>query len=253
MVPQKIGFRRFELIDNVMCLNGKRILFKGINRHEFDARRGRAITREDMLWDTRFLKQHNINAVRTSHYPNQSLWYRLCDEYGIYLMDEANLESHGSWQKMGTCDPHPCHVPGEPSRVEGALSLTEDRKSMFRGIKNHPCILIWSCGNESYAGKNIEAMSEYFHRNDQSRLVHYEGVFWNRAYSHISDMESRMYAKPDEIEDYLKHNSQKPLYRRECRPSWGIRRRTGGCIPGWSKNMNGIRADLSGIISTSPS
>lgn len=218
VVPQKIGFRRFELIDNVMCLNGKRILFKGINRHEFDARRGRAITREDMLWDIRFLKQHNINAVRTSHYPNQSLWYRLCDEYGIYLMDEANLESHGSWQKMGTCDPS-CHVPGDLPEWRGAV--LDRAKSMFQRDKNHPCVLIWSCGNESYAGKNIEAMSEYFHRNDQSRLVHYEGVFWNRAYSHISDMESRMYAKPDEIEDYLKHNSQKPYISCEYMHSMG--------------------------------
>lgn len=88
-----------------MLLNGKRIIFKGVNRHEFDPKLGRAITKEDMLWDIKFMKRHNINAVRTSHYPNQTLWYRLCDEYGIYLIDEANLESHGSWQKLGACEP----------------------------------------------------------------------------------------------------------------------------------------------------
>ena len=94
-----------ELKDGLMLLNGKRILFHGINRHEFDFRRGRAVTEEDMLWDIRFLKQHNINAVRTCHYPNQTRWYELCDQYGLYVIDEANLESHGSWQKMMACDP----------------------------------------------------------------------------------------------------------------------------------------------------
>ena len=101
VVPQKIGFRKFEMIDKVMHLNGKRIVFKGVNRHEFNSRRGRSITKEDMLWDIKTLKQANINAVRTSHYPNQTLWYELCDEYGVYVIDEMNLETHGSWQKMG--------------------------------------------------------------------------------------------------------------------------------------------------------
>lgn len=111
IVPQKLGFRRFEMKDRLMCLNGKRIVFRGINRHEFDVQRGRAVTEEDMIWDIRFMKRHNINAVRTCHYPNQSRWYELCDEYGIYLIDEANLESHGSWQKMGACEPS-WNVPG---------------------------------------------------------------------------------------------------------------------------------------------
>lgn len=101
VVPQKIGFRKFEMIDKIMHLNGKRIVFKGVNRHEFNPRFGRSITKEDMLWDIKTLKQANINAVRTSHYPNMTLWYELCDEYGVYVIDEMNLESHGSWQKMG--------------------------------------------------------------------------------------------------------------------------------------------------------
>ena len=91
----KVGFRRFELKNGIMCLNGKRIIFKGINRHEFDAKTGRAITKEDMLFDIQFMKKNNINAVRTCHYPNNSLWYQLCDAYGIYLIDETNLETHG--------------------------------------------------------------------------------------------------------------------------------------------------------------
>lgn len=207
IVPQKVGFRRFEKIGNVMCLNGKRILFKGVNRHEFDVRRGRAVTEEDMLYDIRFMKSHNINAVRTSHYPNQSRWYELCDEYGIYLIDETNLESHGSWQKLGVCEPS-LNVPGDH---EEWLNASLDRaKSMFERDKNHPSVLIWSCGNESYAGTVLEAVSEYFHSQDDTRLVHYEGVFWNRRFDHISDMESRMYAKPHEIKEYLENSPKKP-------------------------------------------
>ena len=207
IIPQRIGFRKFELVDKVMKLNGKRIVFKGVNRHEFNYQRGRAITKEDMLWDIKFMKQHNINAVRTSHYPNQSLWYDLCDEYGVYLIDEANLESHGSWQKMGACNPE-WNIPG--SLPEWKEVVIDRAASMLQRDKNHPSILIWSCGNESYAGENILKMTEYFHENDDTRIVHYEGVFWNRDFNEISDMESRMYAKPLDIEEYLNNNPQKP-------------------------------------------
>ena len=217
-IPQKVGFRRFEMKDRIMCLNGKRILFKGVNRHEFNPVRGRAITREDMLWDIRFMKQHNINAVRTSHYPNQTLWYELCDEYGIYLIDETNLESHGSWQKLGEVEPS-WNVPGD--RPEWKAAVLDRASSMFERDKNHPSVLIWSCGNESYAGTDIEAMSEYFHEKDDSRLVHYEGVFWNRKYDHISDMDSRMYAKPAEIEEYLENDPKKPYISCEYMHSMG--------------------------------
>ena len=206
-VPELVGFRTFEMIDKVMHINGKRIVFKGVNRHEFNVRRGRSIKKEDMLWDIEFMKQHNINAVRTSHYPNESLWYRLCDIYGIYLIDETNLESHGSWQKMGECEPS-WNVPG--SRPEWKEAVLDRAKSMFERDKNHPSVLIWSCGNESYAGTCIEAMSDYFHEKDDTRLVHYEGVFWNREFDHISDKESRMYAKPAEIEAFLSNDPKKP-------------------------------------------
>lgn len=207
VIPELVGFRKFEMINQVMCINGKRIIFKGINRHEFNVHRGRAVTKEDMMWDIEFLKKHNINAVRTSHYPNQSLWYRLCDIYGIYLIDETNLESHGSWQKLGVCEPS-WNVPG--NKEEWKEAVIDRAKSMFERDKNHPSILIWSCGNESYAGTCIEAMSDYFHAKDDTRLVHYEGVFWNREFDHISDMESRMYAKPEEIEEYLSNHPKKP-------------------------------------------
>ena len=203
----KIGFRTFELKDGIMCLNGKRIVFKGINRHEWNAEGGRVVTEDDMLWDIRFIKQNNINAVRTCHYPNNSLWYQLCDEYGIYLIDETNLESHGTWQKMGACEPS-INVPA--SLPEWKEACLDRARSMYERDKNHASVLIWSCGNESYCGDDIAAMADYFHEVDSTRLVHYEGVVWNRKYDHITDMESRMYAKPDEVEEYLKQNTGKP-------------------------------------------
>ena len=202
-----IGFRTFELKDGIMCLNGKRIIFKGINRHEWNAERGRVITEEDMLWDIRFMKQNNINAVRTCHYPNNSRWYQLCDEYGIYLIDETNLESHGTWQKMGLCEPS-SNVPASLPEWKGAV--LDRARSMYERDKNHASVLIWSCGNESYCGDDIAEMADYFHSVDQTRLVHYEGVVWNRKYDHITDMESRMYARPHEIEEYLLNKSGKP-------------------------------------------
>ena len=160
-----------------------------------------------MLWDIRFMKRNNINAVRTCHYPNNSLWYKLCDEYGIYLIDETNLESHGTWQKMGACEPS-INIPA--SLPEWKEACLDRARSMYERDKNHASVLIWSCGNESYCGDDIAAMADYFHEVDKTRLVHYEGVVWNRKYDHITDMESRMYAKPDEVEEYLKQNTGKP-------------------------------------------
>jgi len=207
VLSQKVGFRRFEMINKVMQINGKRIVFKGINRHEFNCINGRAITKEDMLWDIKFLKQNNINAVRTSHYPNQSYWYDICDEYGIYLIDETNLETHGSWQKMGKIKPE-WVIPG--SKKEWLDIVLDRAVSMLERDKNHPSILIWSCGNESFGGENIYKMSEYFREKDSSRLVHYEGVFQDRRFNETSDMESRMYAKVSDIEEYLNNAPEKP-------------------------------------------
>lgn len=195
------------MIDKIMHLNGKRIVFKGVNRHEFNSRFGRSITKEDMLWDIKTLKQANINAVRTSHYPNETLWYELCDEYGVYVIDEMNLESHGSWQKMGVVEPS-WNIPG--SKPEWQDIVMDRAISMVERDKNHPSILIWSCGNESFAGEVIRNVANYFREKDSTRLVHYEGVFHNRDYDDASDMESRMYAKAADIEMYLKKNPLKP-------------------------------------------
>ena len=207
-VPYKTGFRRFGMDQGVMKLNGERIVFNGVNRHEWNPETGRAIGPEDMYRAMETFRRNNINAVRTCHYPDQTLWYHLCDENGIYMIDETNLESHGSWQKMGRVDPA-WNVPG--SLPEWRDCVVDRARSMFERDKNHTAILIWSCGNESYAGEDILAMSDFFHRNDPGRLVHYEGVFHCRAFDQISDMESRMYAKPDEIRAYLDAKPAKPF------------------------------------------
>nr|WP_307992528.1 glycoside hydrolase family 2 TIM barrel-domain containing protein [uncultured Niameybacter sp.] len=208
VVTQAVGFRKFEMIDKIMCLNGKRIVFKGVNRHEFSCDHGRSVSKEEMLWDIRCLKQNNFNAVRTSHYPNQSYWYELCDEYGIYLIDETNLETHGTWQKPGRIDAQGAVPKDKPEWKEAVLDRAS---SMLERDKNHPSVLIWSCGNESFGGENIYLMSQYFREKDPTRLVHYEGVFQDRSYNDTSDMESRMYAKVHEVEAYLQDNPTKPF------------------------------------------
>jgi beta-galactosidase/beta-glucuronidase len=208
LVPYRTGFRRFELKDGLMLLNGERLVIRGVNRHEWNPHTGRAINIEDMERAMDTILRNNMNAVRTSHYPNQTPWYHMCDEEGIYLMDEANLESHGSWQKLGSIDPS-WNVPG--SVPEWKDCVLDRAESMFERDKNHVSILFWSCGNESYAGENILAMADWFRAQDPGRLVHYEGVFHNREFDQISDIESRMYAPPADIRAYLENKPQKPF------------------------------------------
>lgn len=210
-----VGFRRFELKNEIMCINGKRIVFKGVDRHEWNAETGRAITKSDMEFDVKFLKQNNINAVRTSHYPNNSYWYKLCDEYGIYLIDETNLETHGTCIEQTIAHNVPGSVP------EWKAAVLDRANSLYQRDKNHPSVIIWSLGNESHCGDNIASMAEFFHSVDKTRLVHYEGIVWNRKYDSITDMESRMYAKPADIEEYLKTKPKKPFLSCEYMHSMG--------------------------------
>ena len=205
----KVGLRKFELKDRQMLLNGKRIVFKGVNRHEWSCKTGRTVSREEMLWDVKNLKAHNVNAVRTSHYPDDPYFLQLCDEYGLYVIGETNLESHGTWQKLGADGSDEWTLPGaRPEWRENVLARAE---AMLERDKNHPAILIWSCGNESHGGKTLWEMSEYFHRTDPSRLVHYEGIFWDREYPVTSDMESQMYTPVDGIRAFLKEHPEKPF------------------------------------------
>lgn len=218
MIEQRIGFRNFEMIDKVMHINGKRIVFKGVNRHEFNHRKGRVVSEADMLWDVKFLKQHNFNAVRTSHYPNNERFYELCDEYGLYVIDEANLESHGTWQQDDGIDP--AHqVPGDLPQWQG--SVLDRAQNVLECDKNHPSIIIWSCGNESHAGEVIWQMSEYFRNRDPRRLVHYESSVHRREFDKITDMESRMYAKVSEVEEYLNSHPEKPFINCEYSHAMG--------------------------------
>lgn len=210
LMEQPVGFRSFALKDDLMLLNGKRIVFKGVNRHEFNSRTGRVPDRGELERDIITMKRHNINAIRTSHYPNDSALYALCDRYGLYVIDETNLESHGSWDPVvhGLAEPDYA-VPKDHREFEPLLL---DRvESVYQRDKNHPCVLIWSCGNESYGGTVIDAMSRRFHALDPHRLVHYEGVFWDRSCPEISDMESRMYPSAAEIEDWLRDHPGKPF------------------------------------------
>ena len=209
VIPEKVGFRRFEMKGNIMMLNGKRIVFKGVNRHEFSSINGRCVSEEELRKDLEVMKRNNINAIRTCHYPNASLIYRLCDEYGLYMIDETNLESHGSWDTAYATGDYDYIVPG--NRPEW-LDMAMDRaNSMYQRDKNHPSILIWSCGNESYGGRDIYEMSRFFRTQDPTRLVHYEGVFNDRSYNDTSDMESQMYPSVESIKEFLEKDRRKPF------------------------------------------
>ena len=208
VIPYDIGFRRIEIIDKVMYLNGERLIITGVNRHEWNPKTGRCIGMEEMNADMDCLLRNNINAVRTCHYPDQIPWYYLCDEAGIYMMAETNLESHGTFQKLGAIEPScsvPCSIP------QWKEVVLDRARNNFETFKNHTSVLFWSLGNESYAGDNIEAMNDFFKEKKDGRLVHYESSFYNRAYEDtISDIETRMYAKPKEVEEYLNNDPKKP-------------------------------------------
>ena len=208
IIPEKVGFRRFEMKDGIMTLNGKRIVFKGVNRHEFSSVTGRHVSREELLKDIVTMKQNNINAIRTCHYPDAVGIYDLCDEYGLYMIAECNMESHGTRDTDAVRNGDfsgvvPCDRP------EWMDCMLDRVNSMYQRDKNHPAILIWSCGNESFGGKVIFEMSQLYRKMDPTRLVHYEGVNDDRRYNDTSDMESRMYTTVNEIREFLAKDRRK--------------------------------------------
>lgn len=209
-ISQLAGFRRFEMVDGLMKLNGKRIVFKGVNRHEFSSITGRVPNRNEVIKDIVTMKKNNINAIRTSHYPDDSMLYELCDIYGIYMIAENNLESHGTWEayNKGYVDLDFVVPKDKPQWREMMLDRAN---SCYQRDKNHPAILIWSCGNESFGGKTIYEMSQLFRQLDKHRLVHYEGVFNDRSYNDTSDMESQMYTPVAGIEKFLAEHPEKPF------------------------------------------
>ncbi len=162
----RVGFRRVEMGDRELLINGKAVLIKGVNRHEWDETSGKVISRESMIRDILLMKQHHFNAVRTAHYPNDALWYDLCDEYGLYLIDEANIESHEFMNSI-------CRDP------RYASSWLERGIRMVERDKNHPSIILWSLGNESGYGPNHDALAGWIRHYDPSRPLHYENASWS--------------------------------------------------------------------------
>ena len=212
-----VGFRHFELKNGLMMLNGKRIVFNGVNRHEFSCDTGRSPRYEDVERDIRVMKRNNINAIRTCHYPNASIIYRLADLYGLYMIAETNMETHGSW-----CFPTCKEEEKLPNDHQEYLPMMKDRvRSQYERDKNHPAILIWSCGNESFGGSVIHSMSQYFRELDQTRLVHYEGIMHDRRYNDSSDMESQMYTSAAGVEQFLAEHPEKPFILCEYTHSMG--------------------------------
>lgn len=220
VLSEMVGFRHFEMKNGIMHLNGKRIVFKGTNRHEFSSVRGRVPNYDELLTDIVTMKQNNINGIRTSHYPNcSSIYtdgiyepgiYRLCDVFGLYMIAENNLESHGTWEAYGRgYVGEDFVVPND--RPDFEKMMLDRITSCYERDKNHASILIWSVGNEAFGGKNIKKMADLFRQLDDTRLVHYEGIFHDRRYNETSDMESQMYPSVASIEQFLKENPDKPF------------------------------------------
>ena len=197
----RVGFRKIEIKNRELLINGKAVLIKGVNRHEHDEYKGKTLSLESMLADILLMKTHNINAVRTCHYPNDERWYDLCDEYGIYVWDEANIETHSVYNRL-------CHEP------EWRAAFLERGARMVERDKNHPSVITWSLGNESGYGPNHDAIAGWIRGYDPDRIVHYEGAMrngWNTGHL-SSDLTCPMYPPIDRIIDYaLDENNRRPL------------------------------------------
>lgn len=202
-VRTAVGFRQIAVKDGRLLLNGKRLVLRGVNRHEFTCDHGRAgMSPEQMQSDLFFMKRNNINAVRTSHYPDSALWYSLCDRYGIYVLDEVNMETHGTWAAGGEEKGADTILPGEHRQWLPAL------QSRVQGLcardRNHPSVIVWSVGNESHGGSVVYEMSRLFRKLDPDRPVHYEGTSQDPTYAAASDVTSRMYWPAAKVEEFLK-------------------------------------------------
>ena len=199
-VSQQIGFRNISINGGQLLVNGEAINIRGVNRHEHDPHTGKYVTEESMIQDIKLMKQFNINAVRTSHYPNHLTWYELCDKYGLYVIDEANIESHG----MGYHDEGYGLIANDPNWLEAWL----DRgKRMVERDKNHPSIIIWSMGNEAGDGENFKELYRWIKQRDSSRPVQYQPA-WYEAHT---DIVSPMYKNIDFLEKYASEERNRPL------------------------------------------
>ncbi len=198
IIPCKVGFREMEIKGGQLLLNGVPILLKGVNRHEHDPDTGHTVSTESMTLDIKLMKQFNINAVRTSHYPNHPKWFDLCDRYGIYLIDEANIESHGMGYRPERT------LANKPEWREAHMDRTI---RMVERDKNHPSVIIWSLGNEAGDGPNFEATSFWIHQRDPTRPVHYERAE-ERPHT---DIICPMYPYPDRVWEYARRDLDRPF------------------------------------------
>lgn len=206
-IAQRVGLRRFAIEDGLLKLNGQRVVFNGVNRHEFGLQ-GRVMSREQTEKDLQIIKANGLNALRTSHYPNNSFLYELCDEYGVMVIDEMNLESHGSWDShRGFGAPLESVIPGNHQEWRGML--LDRAANMLERDKNHASIVMWSCGNESFGGSVIRDVADWFRSRDD-RPIHYEGIDWDDRYPETTDVVSTMYTPASEVEEFLKTNRSKP-------------------------------------------
>src|SRR5665213_3173507 len=193
VIPQKTGFRKVEIKDGVLYVNGKAILIKGVNRHEMDPITGQVISKARMEQDVRIMKENNINAVRTSHYPNDPYWYQLCDKYGLYVVDEADLESHGMGFGANSLSRKPDWF---------LQHFQRDSRAVERD-KNHVSVIVWSMGNEAGMGVNFEKCYQWIKQRDPSRPVEYEPA----SATNFSDIYCPMYPSPDEMVHHVKYDS----------------------------------------------
>ena len=236
VIPWDVGFRKAEIKNGHFLVDGKAVLIKGVNRHEHNPDTGHVVTRESMVRDIRLMKENNINAVRTSHYPNVALWYELCDKYGLYVMDEANIESHGYENNP------------ENEIANSALWRKAHLDRVIRMAerdKNHACIVIWSLGNEAGDGPNLRACHRWLHENMPNRPVHYEGSS-GRGDGRASDFFSRMYAAPDwGMEDENKYPG-KPMIL--CEYSHAMGNSNGNLKEYWHDNIYINRRHQGGYV-----
>lgn len=207
VIPFKVGFRKIELKNSQVLVNGQPVLFKGVNRHEMDPDRGYFVSRERMLQDIKIMKQFNINAVRTCHYPDNNLWYELCDQYGLYVVAEANVESHGMGYKEETLAKNPLYAKAH---------LERNQRNIQRGY-NHPSIIFWSLGNEAGFGPNFEACYKWIKNEDKTRPVQFEQAGTND----YTDIYCPMYLNYEKSEKYCQGNIDKPLIQCEYAHAMG--------------------------------
>ena len=211
-IQNRVGFREMRIQDGVFLFNNKPVKMRGVNRHDFHPETGRVVDRESMIQDIKLMKQYNFNAVRTSHYPNEQLFYQLCDEYGLYVMSEANIETHGyKWASL----------LGNPmKRKDWRQAHLERGLGMIHHLKNHPSIVIWSMGNEAGNGKNFRKLYAAMKALDSTRNIHYQdytmsklikGMLFDRAAKSGYDFLSNMYSSPEQTARYARRDKKRPI------------------------------------------